>query len=70
MDIRDPIMDVNIVKKNEVIDENAADRIESLGIPSVQVRSPLTCHTARGVCINCYGRDLATGPSQGRDRSS
>ena len=61
MDIRDPIMDVLIVKKNQIINEAAADRIETLGIPSVQVRSPLTCHTPRGICMRCYGRDLSTG---------
>jgi DNA-directed RNA polymerase subunit beta' len=61
MDIRDPIRDVLLVQKNQIIDEAAAARIEDIGIPAVQVRSPLTCHTPRGVCVNCYGRDLATG---------
>ncbi|MHC4247001.1 MAG: DNA-directed RNA polymerase subunit beta', partial [Planctomycetota bacterium] len=61
MDIRDPIMDVLIVKKDQIIDEVAAKRIDDLGIPSVHVRSPLTCFTPRGVCASCYGRDLSTG---------
>jgi len=61
MDIRDPIMDRLLVKKDQIIDEVAAKRIDDLGIPSVHVRSPLTCFTPRGVCAACYGRDLSTG---------
>ena len=61
MDIRDPLLDTLIVKKNHIIGDAAAKRIDELGIPSVHVRSPLTCFTPRGVCATCYGRDLSTG---------
>ena len=61
MDIRDPLLDKLIVKKDQIIDDVAAKRIDELGIPSVHVRSPLTCFTPRGVCATCYGRDLSTG---------
>src|SRR6201993_4951603 len=37
------------------------DLIESAGVPSVKVRSVLTCETKNGVCGACYGRDLARG---------
>jgi DNA-directed RNA polymerase subunit beta' len=30
-------------------------------VPSVRVRSVLTCNTLHGVCANCYGWDLAAG---------
>jgi DNA-directed RNA polymerase subunit beta' len=36
-------------------------KIEALGIDSVQVRSALTCETARGICALCYGTDMSTG---------
>ncbi len=31
------------------------------GIQSVRIRSGLTCDTQGGVCVKCYGRDLARG---------
>ena len=50
-----------IVEKNEMIDEDAADRIERLGIDEVFVRSPLTCELELGMCAQCFGRDLGRG---------
>ena len=61
--IRDPIRDEVIVTKNAVITTDTAERIERLNIPAVHIRSPLTCHTPRGVCANCYGMDMSTGQS-------
>jgi len=60
-EIRDPFTGEVIVKGNEEIDENLADRIEDIGIEKVKIRSVLTCKSKRGVCILCYGRDLARG---------
>ena len=31
------------------------------GIDKVKIRSVLTCQTRRGICVQCYGRDLARG---------
>jgi DNA-directed RNA polymerase subunit beta' len=59
--IIDPRTDELIVARNEIITVEKAQRIESLGVPSVAVRSPLTCQTARGVCAKCYGMDMSTG---------
>ena len=59
-DVFDSITDETIVEAGEEIDEEAAARIEDSGIDSVSIRSVLTCETRRGVCSNCYGRDLAT----------
>ncbi|MBX3356055.1 MAG: DNA-directed RNA polymerase subunit beta' [Phycisphaeraceae bacterium] len=59
--IIDPRTDRVIVKENEVIDDSVARQIEALGIDTVQVRSPLKCETARGICAYCYGMDLAAG---------
>ncbi|HHX74262.1 MAG TPA: DNA-directed RNA polymerase subunit beta', partial [Firmicutes bacterium] len=45
----------------EFIDEDKADLIVAKGIKSVSIRSVLTCRTRHGVCVKCYGRNLATG---------
>jgi len=60
-DIRDPFTGEIIVRANEEIDENLAERIEDAGIDRVKIRSVLTCKSKRGVCALCYGRDLARG---------
>ncbi|AXA37327.1 DNA-directed RNA polymerase beta' subunit [Candidatus Sumerlaea chitinivorans] len=50
-----------IVRRNEEITEDAAKVIERAGIEQVMIRSVLTCATSRGICVKCYGRNLATG---------
>ena len=57
----DVVTDQHIVKLGEIIDEDAADRVEEVGIEKIRVRSALTCEAKRGICAKCYGRDLATG---------
>jgi len=46
---------------DEEISSEIADRIIEAGIKEVEVRSVLTCETRHGVCVKCYGRNLATG---------
>jgi DNA-directed RNA polymerase subunit beta' len=58
--VRNPITDEMIVRENEVISYEAAERIEALGLESIRVRSPLTCDSALGICAKCYGWDLGT----------
>ena len=58
-DILDPYTDETIVKRNEEITEEIADKIESVGIEEVKIRSVLTCEQRQGICAKCYGRDLA-----------
>ena len=50
-----------ICEKDTYITEAIADKIIKAGITSVEIRTVLTCRTARGVCQKCYGRNLATG---------
>ena len=50
-----------IVDINQEIDEDLANTVQSAGIERVKIRSVLTCETRRGVCVRCYGRNLATG---------
>ncbi len=60
-DIFNPLNQQIIVKSGNEINELAVKKISSLPIDSVEVRSPLTCEADRGICVKCYGRNLATG---------
>ncbi len=60
-DITDPVTGEVLVKRDEEIDEKGVEKIVNAGIKKVAIRSVLTCQTARGVCAQCYGRDLACG---------
>jgi len=59
--IRNPITDEMIVHENEVITQEAAAKIEALGLDAIRVRSALTCDSPFGVCARCYGWDMSTG---------
>src|ERR1035441_5841926 len=50
-----------LAKANEEIDEVKARLIDNADIEKVKIRSVLTCESKHGVCIYCYGRNLATG---------
>ncbi len=50
-----------LVEVNTPIDEAAVAAIEGAGVTSVTVRSPLTCEARHGLCVKCYGRNLADG---------
>jgi DNA-directed RNA polymerase subunit beta' len=50
-----------IVGVNQEITEEIANSIHASGIERVKIRSVLTCESKRGVCVMCYGRNLATG---------
>src|SRR6185436_5663130 len=42
-------------------DEARMAKIENSGMDKVKIRSVLTCQARRGICVECYGRDLARG---------
>ncbi len=50
-----------IVDINQEITEELASSIQAAGIERVKIRSVLTCESKRGVCVMCYGRNLASG---------
>ena len=50
-----------IVEVNQEISEELANAIQGAGIERVKIRSVLTCESRRGVCAQCYGRNLAAG---------
>jgi DNA-directed RNA polymerase subunit beta' len=59
-DVLDPIDRELIVGAGKVVDEEKAEAIEDAGLQSVKIRSVLTCESRRGICQQCYGRNLAT----------
>lgn len=60
-EIINPFDNSQLVKAGQEIDEGKALAIEEAGIEKVRTRSVLTCYRESGVCILCYGRDLARG---------
>jgi DNA-directed RNA polymerase subunit beta' len=60
-DIIDPVDSSTIVEANQEINEDLASQVQYSGLQRVRIRSVLTCESRRGVCIKCYGRNLAMG---------
>ena len=60
-DVYDPASDKLLVSAGEQITEEIGKSIEDSGIEIVEIRSVLTCESKRGVCVKCYGKNLATG---------
>jgi DNA-directed RNA polymerase subunit beta' len=59
-EITDPVTGEVIVALNQEITEDLADKVAKVR-ERVLIRSVLTCKSQYGVCIKCYGRNLATG---------
>lgn len=60
-DLYHPITNELLVAAGVEIDEDMVARINEAPIDAVEVRSPLTCEAKKGICVKCYGRNLATG---------
>ncbi|MCS3800927.1 DNA-directed RNA polymerase subunit beta' [Niastella sp. OAS944] len=59
--VYNPQNDTIIVEAGKEINEEIGKQIEEAGIETVEIRSVLTCESKRGVCVKCYGKNLATG---------
>src|SRR5690554_604874 len=59
-DVYHPFTKELIVASGDHITEEIAAVIEASPIESVEVRSALTCEAPKGICAQCYGRNLAT----------
>jgi DNA-directed RNA polymerase subunit beta' len=59
-DVYDPISGDLLIKAGGEIREEEAFAIEEAGVETVPIRSVLTCESKRGVCAQCYGRNLAS----------
>ncbi len=60
-DVIDPMTRQAIVRAGELIDEEKSNSIAETSIETVEIRSVLTCEAKRGICAQCYGRNLTTG---------
>ena len=57
-DIMDPTTGKKVASLNDTVDEELAEKICRVRY-KVSIRSVLTCKSQYGVCVKCYGRDLA-----------
>ncbi|HEY5763728.1 MAG TPA: DNA-directed RNA polymerase subunit beta' [Rhodocyclaceae bacterium] len=60
-DVLDPETQNILFPAGTLIDEDACDTIDRLGVDEVKARTPITCDTRWGLCAKCYGRDLGRG---------
>ena len=60
-DVLNPESQAVIIAAGQMIDEDACDLIEQVGVDEVRVRTALNCETRYGLCGKCYGRDLGRG---------
>jgi DNA-directed RNA polymerase subunit beta' len=60
-DVYDLVTDKLLVAAGSEITTVLAKKIEDAGIETVEIRSVLTCESKRGVCVKCYGKNLASG---------
>jgi len=60
-DIKAPNTGDVIVKAKQLIEEKQCELMDASGVKSIDVYSPITCEAKDGICITCYGRDLARG---------
>ena len=61
LNVKNPITGEIIIKKSEMIDEFACEKIDAAGVKIIAVYSVMTCSSKEGVCARCYGRDLSRG---------
>ena len=60
-EVYDPMTGELLLELSTEITVEMAAKVQEAGIEKVKIRSVLTCESRRGVCIKCYGRNLATG---------
>ncbi|WP_378185293.1 DNA-directed RNA polymerase subunit beta' [Aquimarina sp. W85] len=61
VDVVNPLTQEVLVEAGAEITDAIARTIEESPIDAVEVRSALTCEAKKGICVKCYGRNLATG---------
>ena len=59
-DVYHPLTEDLIISANEPITYKLAVAVEKSGIDSIEVRSPLSCESTKGICAKCYGQSLST----------
>jgi len=57
-DILHPTTGEVIAKKGEIVTKEQLKKLDGVELPSVRIRSVITCKSTRGICQKCYGYDL------------
>lgn len=57
--LKDIHLNSTIIQKDSIIDEAIQQKLSDHDITGVEVRSPLTCKSAKGICGKCYGWHLS-----------
>ena len=55
-----------LIERGTLIEESEAELINEIGVDVLKVRSAVTCETRHGLCVKCYGRELARGHLVGK----
>jgi len=55
-----------LIEKGTLLEEREVEMINELGVDELKVRSAVTCETRHGICVQCYGRELARGHKVGK----
>jgi len=50
-----------LIENGSLLGEAEIEMINELGIDELKVRSAVTCEARHGICVQCYGRELARG---------
>lgn len=58
-DVFDPANGHIIFEKDTLLREEHIEKLEKVGVLSIQLRSPITCANEFGICAQCYGMDLS-----------
>ena len=59
-DVYDPLTSELLVAAGGHITDAIAAKIDASPVERIEVRSALTCEAKKGICAQCYGRNLAT----------
>jgi DNA-directed RNA polymerase subunit beta' len=55
-----------LIANGTLLEEREVEMINEIGIDLLKVRSAVTCEARHGLCVQCYGRELARGHRVGK----
>jgi len=55
-----------LIAQGSLLEEREVEMINQLGVDELKVRSAVTCEARHGLCVQCYGRELARGHKVGK----
>ena len=55
-----------LIANGTLLEEREVEMINEIGVDLLKVRSAVTCEARHGLCVQCYGRELARGHKVGK----